>query len=156
MKKTCLAVHFTKGWFWSICWQKSCGFSANVLTTCLVDTQARFLFFFSIYPLNYLLHVGLMLTISKMFKFLSTLLCLHGDREYPGSFQNKLVSSSFEWVPKYILFLAKLKSFLEWKSINPMNYLLHEIVMLIIIKVLIILFLLVRIGKILAIFIINQ
>ena len=34
--------------------------------------------------------------------------------------------------------------------------LLHEIVMLIIIKVLIILFLLVRIGKILAIFIINQ
>ena len=26
-----------------------------------------------------------------------------------GSFENKLVSSSFKWVPKYILFLAKLK-----------------------------------------------
>ena len=97
-----------------------------------------------------------MLTISKMFKFLSTLLSLHGDREYPGSFQNKLVSYSFEWVPKNILFLAKLKGFLEWKSINLINYLLREIVMLIIIKVFIILFLLVRTGNILAIFIINQ
>ena len=97
-----------------------------------------------------------MLTISKMFKFLSTLLSLHGDREYPGSFQNKLVTYSFEWVPKYILFLAKLKGFLEWKSINLINYLLREIVMLIIIKVFVILFLLVRTGSILAIFIINQ
>ena len=99
-----------------------------------------------------------MLTISKMFKFLSTLLCQHGNREYPGSFQNKLVYSSFKWVPKNILFLAKLKGFLECKSIdvNPMNYLLHERVMLNIIKVFIILFLLLRIGKSLAIFIINQ
>ena len=31
------------------------------------------------------------------------------NREYLGSFQNKLVSSSFKWMPKYILFLAKLK-----------------------------------------------
>ena len=29
--------------------------------------------------------------------------------EHPGSFQNKLVSSSFKWVTRYILFLIKLK-----------------------------------------------
>ena len=49
-----------------------------------------------------------MITISKVFTILC-LLCLCGNREYPGSFQNKSVSSSFKWVLKYILFLAKLK-----------------------------------------------
>ena len=44
----------------------------------------------------------------------------------------------------------------ELFGMETMNYLLHEIVMLIVIKVFIILFLLVRIGNILAIFIINQ
>ena len=39
----------------------------------------------------------------------SYLLCLCGNREYSRGFQNKIVSSSFEWVPKHILFLAKLK-----------------------------------------------
>ena len=33
----------------------------------------------------------------------SSLLCLCGNREYPGSFQNKLVSSYFKWVLKSIL-----------------------------------------------------
>ena len=47
------------------------------------------------------------ITITKMFTFLSTLPV--GNWEYPGSFQNKLVSSSFKLVFKYILFLAKLK-----------------------------------------------
>ena len=42
-----------------------------------------------------------MLTIS--------LLCLSGNREYLGTSQNKSVSYSFKFVPKYILFLAKLK-----------------------------------------------
>ena len=37
------------------------------------------------------------------------LLCLCGNKEYPGSFQNKSVSSPFKWVPKYILCLATLK-----------------------------------------------
>ena len=32
-----------------------------------------------------------------------------GNREHLGSFQNKSVSSSFNWVSSYILFLAKLK-----------------------------------------------
>ena len=40
-----------------------------------------------IYSLNYLLHIGLMLTIRKMFIILC-LLCLSKNREYPGSFQN--------------------------------------------------------------------
>ena len=38
-----------------------------------------------------------MLTISKVFT--SSLLCLCGNREYPGSFQNNLVTSSFKSVP---------------------------------------------------------
>ena len=32
-----------------------------------------------------------------------------GNRKHPGNFQNKLVSSPFNWVSRYILFLAKLK-----------------------------------------------
>ena len=32
-----------------------------------------------------------------------------GNREHPGNFQNKSVSSPFNWVSRYILFLAKLK-----------------------------------------------
>ena len=31
------------------------------------------------------------------------------NREHPGNFQNKSVSSAFNWVSRYILFLAKLK-----------------------------------------------
>ena len=31
------------------------------------------------------------------------------NRETPGNFQNKSVSSAFNWVSRYILFLAKLK-----------------------------------------------
>ena len=32
-----------------------------------------------------------------------------GNRENPGNFQNKLVNSPFNWVPSYMLSLAKLK-----------------------------------------------
>ena len=49
-----------------------------------------------------------MLIISRVFAILS-LLCLCGNKEYPGGFQNKWLSSSFNWVSNYILFLAKLK-----------------------------------------------
>ena len=53
-----------------------------------------------------------------MFTFFC-LLCLCGNREYPGRFQNKLVSTSFEWVPKYVLFLECLSMFfLEWTIID--------------------------------------
>ena len=45
-----------------------------------------------IYLPNYLLHIGLMLIISKVFTILC-LLCLCGNREYRGSFQNKAASS---------------------------------------------------------------
>ena len=31
------------------------------------------------------------------------------NRKHPGNFQNKSVSSAFNWVSRYILFLAKLK-----------------------------------------------
>ena len=33
----------------------------------------------------------------------------HGNREHPGNFQNKSLSSAFNWVSRYILFLTKLK-----------------------------------------------
>ena len=61
-----------------------------------------------IYPLSYLLHIGLMLTISKVLTILC-LLCLCGNRECQGSFPNKSVSCSLKLVPKYILLLPKLK-----------------------------------------------
>ena len=100
-----------------------------------------------------------MLTIRKVFTILC-LLYLCRNREYPSSFKNKSVGSSFKRVPKYILFLTKLKeerSFWSGQAqIYPLNYLLHVGVMLTIIKVFIILFLLLRIGTILAIFRINQ
>ena len=62
-----------------------------------------FYFFFlarnknEIYPLNYLLPIGVMLTISKFFTIFFLISLPVG------------IDSSFKWVPKYILFLAKLK-----------------------------------------------
>ena len=49
-----------------------------------------------------------MFTISKKFTIFC-LLCLCRNGEYPGSYQNKSLSSSMKFVPKYILFQAKLK-----------------------------------------------
>ena len=71
-------------------------------------------------------------------------------REYPGSFQNRLVSSFFKWVPKYVLFLAKLigegRPFWNGKAYRlilwTISY-LHVGIILTIVKVFIILFLLV-------------
>ena len=44
-------------------------------------------------------------------------------REHPASFQNKSVSSPFNWMPRYILFLTKLKGterpFLEGERRGP-------------------------------------
>ena len=61
-----------------------------------------------------------MLAISKVFTILFYSACK--NKEYPGSFKNKSVIFSFKWVPKYILFLAKLKGgarpFLEGASID--------------------------------------
>ena len=53
----------------------------------------------------------------------SCLLCLCGNREYPGSFQNKAVSSSFKRVPSEVTG----KTFLKWSSIDlssklPLTY----------------------------------
>ena len=44
--------------------------------------------------LNYLLHIGLMLIISKVFTILC-LLCLCENMEYTGGFQNKAASIKF-------------------------------------------------------------
>ena len=59
------------------------------------------------YPLNYLLHVGVKLTFIKVFIILFYPACW--NREHPGNFQNKSVSSSFSSVSRYVLFLAKVK-----------------------------------------------
>ena len=50
-----------------------------------------------------------MLTILEKCSHFCLLICLCGKGEYPVSFPNKLVSSSFKWVSKYILFRPKLK-----------------------------------------------
>ena len=83
------------------------------------------------------LNIGLMLTINKVFGILC-LLCLCWNREYPGSVQNKSLSSSFKWLPKYsVPGQAKGKAFLEWASTDlSFKYFLHVGVMLTIIKVL--------------------
>ena len=54
-----------------------------------------------------------MLTISKVFTILC-LLSLCGNKEYPGSFKNKSVSSSFKWWPSEL----REKAFLKWASID--------------------------------------
>ena len=48
-----------------------------------------------------------MLTIIKVFIILLLLFC--GNRKHPGNFQNKSISSPFNWVSRYINILAKLK-----------------------------------------------
>ena len=116
MKKNIWQLILAKGVFVNLLTETLWVQSSSI--TCLPEIQLRFLFVFlakdkneqttKIYDLNYLLHEGLMLNISKVFTILC-LLCLCENREYPGSFQNESVSSSFKRVPKYILFLNKLK-----------------------------------------------
>ena len=63
--------------------------------TGLLEMQARFLFFSWQIKMSNLLHVGLILIISKVFNILC-LFCLFRNREYPGNFQNKtLISKLF-------------------------------------------------------------
>ena len=56
--------------------------------TCLLEIQARFLFFSWQIKMNNPLHVGLILILSKVFTIFC-LLCLCRNREYPGNFQNE-------------------------------------------------------------------
>ena len=89
-----------------------------------------------------------MLTISKVFTILC-LFCLCRNRKHPGSFQNKSISSSFKWVPKYILFLVKLKGEKRPFGVEKhrfilltISYIIHFGVMLVLMKMFIILLLL--------------
>ena len=119
MKNACSSSFYQRVVF-SICWLKNCWFNAKLLPACWRYKPGfyfSFFFFFYVrkkikqhrfYPLNYLLHIVLMLITSKVFLILC-LLCLCGNRKYHGSFQRKSVNSSFKLVPKYILFLVKLK-----------------------------------------------
>ena len=65
----------------------------------------------------------ILLTISEVFTILC-LLCLCGNKEYFGSFQNKSVSSSFKWVlkhencPSTVLFLVRIFLYSDWYSIR--------------------------------------
>ena len=62
-----------------------------------------------------------MLTISKVFTILC-LLCLFGNREYHGSFQNKSVSYSFQMSAQVCSVPCQTEgrreAFLEWRSID--------------------------------------
>ena len=94
-----------------------------------------------------------------MFTFLATLAV--ENREYLGSFQKKISKIFFQMSAQVYSVPAQTegrrKAFLEWKSIDS-SYELSVTcgIMLTIIKVFIILFLLVRIGNILATFKINH
>ena len=78
-----------------------------------------------------------MLINRKVFTILC-LLCLCGNREYPGSFLKKAVSSYFKRVPSKV----REEAFLKWTRVDLSSNLLHMGIMLTIIKVFIILFLL--------------
>ena len=58
-----------------------------------------------------------MLIITKVFTILC-LLCLCGNREYPGSFQNKAVNSKLFFQMSTPLSEVRGKAFLEWTSID--------------------------------------
>ena len=60
--------------------------------TCLLEILARFLCFSWQIKMSNLLHVGLILIISKVFSILC-LLCLCRNWEYLGNFQNETVTS---------------------------------------------------------------
>ena len=60
--------------------------------TCLLEILARFLFFSWQIKMSNLLHVGLILIISKVFNILC-LLCLCRNWEYLGNCQNEAVTS---------------------------------------------------------------
>ena len=79
------------------------------------DTNQGSIFFLAwnkneVYPLNYLLPKGVMLTISKFFTILFLISLPVG------------IDSSFKWVSKHILFLVKLKGgeviFLEGEGVG--------------------------------------
>ena len=55
-----------------------------------------------------MLHVGVALLLKKCYPSYSYPAC--ENRDLPGNFQNKSVSSTFNWVYAYIFFLTKLKS----------------------------------------------
>ena len=84
-----------------------------------------------------------MLIISKMFTILC-LLCLYGNREYPGSFRKKAVSSKLLFQMSAQVKWEERKPFWSGQAqIYPLNYFLHmEVMCWTIIKVFIILFLL--------------
>ena len=136
--KIYLAVHFTKAQFYQSAFTKELWFNTKVLPACWKYKPG--FYFFSLYKIKVskryrftLLHIALMSTISKVFTIFCQL-CLCWNREYPGSFQNKSISSSFKRVSKHILWLAKLKGDGRtfWKvhaQIYPLNCLLHVEVM---------------------------
>ena len=81
--------------------------------TCLLEMQARFLFFSRQIKMSNLLHVGLILIISKVLTILC-LLCLCRNREYPGNFQNKTLINKlfFQECPSKV----RGKVFLKWTT----------------------------------------
>ena len=99
-----------------------------------------------------------MLTISKVFKFLSSLPVW----EYLISWQlSKQISKLFFQLSATVYPVpgqteGRQKAFLDWKDTDLSSYFLHVGLLLTIIKVFIILFLLVGIGSILVIFKTNQ
>ena len=60
--------------------------------------------------------------LQKKYLMENLIFCPFGNREYPGSFQNKSVRSSFKWVFQLYFVLGQTegrrKAFLEWTSID--------------------------------------
>ena len=107
-EKTYLAVHCTEGCFCQFVDRKVVGLMLTYFKYYLLSGDASQVSVFSLHMTKMSKQHRFTITITKVLTILC-LLCLCGNREYPGSFRNKSVSSYLKWAPKYILFQAKLE-----------------------------------------------
>ena len=104
LKRTYLIVRFTSGWFFCrFVNKKTCRFNANIFSSCWRHKPGYIFFLelernekklYRLLPSKYFLHMGIILTISKVFTIVFLLRLW--EQEYPGAVQNKSVSSSFK------------------------------------------------------------
>ena len=134
------------------------GLSAKVYITCLLDIQARFLFFpLHIFCVNNIYYLSSKLSLTyrvnvnhKMFKFLSTLPVW--EQEIPWQLSKQTSKLFFQMSAQVYSVPSQTEGegrpfWNRETQTYPLNYLLHVGVMLTIIKLLIILLLLVRTGN---------
>ena len=95
-EKTYLAVHYTEGCFCQFVDRKVVGLMLTYFKYYLLSGDASQVSVFSLHMTKMSKQHRFTITITKVLTILC-LLCLCGNREYPGSFRNKSVSSYLKW-----------------------------------------------------------